>query len=139
MGNTLTMQVRDSSQDLPEAAFYFTRRHAPLLYRSVEISTRAELHHFAPVLALILYEVDSLDDVNVVESGRDTEFCCEFLDIFLFCFVLPALSELLDGINLLFTAVPLVHKTDDRGGTFPDRHFLADTVLLEQARGTAGC
>lgn len=35
----------------------------------VEVSSRAELHHFAPILILILNEINSFHDVGVVQHG----------------------------------------------------------------------
>ena len=50
----------------------------------VEVSSRAELHHFAPILILILNEIDSFHDVGVVQHGRDAELCGKLLDVLLF-------------------------------------------------------
>jgi hypothetical protein len=46
-------------------------------------------------MLFVLDEVDSLNDVGVVQSGRDTEFRSELLDVFLFRLVLSSLSEFL--------------------------------------------
>jgi len=66
VGNTLGVEVRNSQQYLPEATFDFTRSHASLLDRRIEIATRAEFHNFAPVLIFVLNKIDGLDDVDVV-------------------------------------------------------------------------
>jgi hypothetical protein len=66
MRNTLTMKVRNAGEHLLEAALDLAGTHPTLLDRSIEITTRAELHDFTPVLRLVLDEVDRLDDVDVV-------------------------------------------------------------------------
>lgn len=95
VGHTLTVQILDATEDLLEAALNLTRRHVALLDGGIKISTGTELHDFAPVLLLILDEVDGLDDVDVVESGRDAKLGGQFLDVFLFCFVFSSFPELL--------------------------------------------
>jgi hypothetical protein len=57
--------------------------HAPFLNRSIQVPTRTKLHDFAPRMVLILEEVDSLNDVRMVESRRDAEFRGQFLDVLL--------------------------------------------------------
>ena len=59
------------------------RGHVPFLDRSIQVPTRAKLHDFAPRMILILNQVDSLNDVRMVESRRDAEFCGQFLDVLL--------------------------------------------------------
>jgi hypothetical protein len=159
VSDTLRVQVGDASENLFEAALDLTRTHATLLDGGVKISTRAILHHFAPVLSFILNKVDSLDNVDVVESGGDTELSSEFLDIFLLCLVLTALTEFLisrgigsrpsevvtlidrrsstylDSIQLFFRTVPLVSESYDASGTFANGYTLADSILLEKAGG----
>ena len=95
VSNTLSMEVGNTLQDLPEATFDFARSHTPLLDRGVEVTTGAELHDLAPVLILVLDEIYGLDDVDVMEGGRYTKFGRKFLHVFLFRLVLPSLSELL--------------------------------------------
>ena len=83
MGNTLAMKIRNASQDLLEAALDFAGRHAAAFDRRIEISARTELHDLAPVLVLVLDEVDGLDDVHVVQRRGYTELRRELLDILL--------------------------------------------------------
>jgi len=49
------------------------------------------------MLILILNEVNSFDNVDVVQCGRDTELRGEFFDVLLFRLILAALAELLNG------------------------------------------
>jgi len=48
------------------------------------------------MLILVLNEVDSLNNIRVVQCRRDTKLCRELLHIFLFCFILPPFSEFLE-------------------------------------------
>lgn len=95
MGDTLGMEVIETCKDLPEAAFDLAGAHSTLLDGSVEIATGTELHHLTPATVLILNEIDSLDDVDVMQRRRDTELSREFLDVLLLGLVLAALAELL--------------------------------------------
>jgi hypothetical protein len=95
MRYTHRMQVLDAVQDLLESAFNFSDTHVALFDRSVEISSGTVFHHFTPMMLFVLDEIHCFDDICVVESGRDAEFGSEFLDVFLFRFVLSALSEFL--------------------------------------------
>jgi hypothetical protein len=95
MGNALRVKVCDASEELLEAALDLTRAHLALLDGGVEIPTGAVLHHFAPMMLLILDEVDRLDNVGMVQGRRDTKLGRELFDVFLFCFVLSPLSEFL--------------------------------------------
>lgn len=45
----------------------FNDTNSPFLDSSVQVSTRAELHHFTPMLVLILDEIDGLDDIGMVQ------------------------------------------------------------------------
>lgn len=67
MGHTLAMQIGHARQDLLEAALDFTWGHASLLDGRIEVTSRTELHHLAPVLSLVLYQIDGLDDIDVVQ------------------------------------------------------------------------
>lgn len=69
VGDTLTVQIVNAEEDLLETTLDFARRHVALLDGSVEIPAGTELHDFAPVLLLVLDEVDGFDDVDVVEGG----------------------------------------------------------------------
>lgn len=52
------------------------------------------------MLIFVLDEVDSLDDVDVMESGGNAELGCQLLDILLLRLVLSPFSELLSGCQL---------------------------------------
>lgn len=67
VGHALAVQVRHASEDLLEAALDLAGRHAASLDRRVEVSSRTELHDFAPMLGLVLDEIDRLDDVDMVQ------------------------------------------------------------------------
>lgn len=73
VGDALTVEIVDTAEDLLETTLDLARGHVALLDGGVEVSTGTELHDFAPVLLLVLDEVDCLDDVDVVEGGRYTE------------------------------------------------------------------
>ena len=62
------MQVIDTIQDLLETAFDLARRHPTLLDRSVQISAWTKLHYFTPVLVLVLNEIHSLNDIDVMQG-----------------------------------------------------------------------
>ncbi len=95
VGHTLTVQIRHAAQYLLEAALDLAGRHSALFDGSVQITTRTELHHLAPVLALVLDKVDSLHNIDVVQRRRYTKLGCELFDVLLLGLVLAALSELL--------------------------------------------
>lgn len=67
MSNTLFVQICDAVQDLFETALDLARRHPSLLDSSIQITTGAEFHHFTPMLVLVLHEIDSLNDIDVVQ------------------------------------------------------------------------
>ncbi len=83
MGNTLTVQIRDAGEDLLEAALDLAGRHATALDGRIQVTAWAELHDLAPVLVLVLDEIDGLDDVHVMQRRRYAELRGEFLDILL--------------------------------------------------------
>jgi len=95
MGNALRVKVCDASEELLEAALDLARAHLALLDGGVEIPTRTVLHHFAPMMLLVLDEVDRLDNVGMVQGRGDTKLGRELFDVFLFCLVLSPLSEFL--------------------------------------------
>ena len=95
MGNTLTVKICDTGEDLLEAALNLTRRHPTALDGRIQVSAGAELHHFAPMLILVLHEVHRLDDVDVVQRRRDAKLGRELLDVLLLRLVLSPLPELL--------------------------------------------
>jgi aspartate-semialdehyde dehydrogenase len=72
-----------------------SKRYSPFLDCGVQVSSRAKLHYFAPMLILILNEVNSFHDVGVVQRGRDAELCGKLLDVLLFRLILAALAEFL--------------------------------------------
>ena len=95
MSYTHRVKVCNTVEDLLEAADDFSLSHASALDGCIEVSTGAVLHDFAPVVSVILDEVDSLDDVHVVKSRRNTELGRELLDVFLFGLVLATFTEFL--------------------------------------------
>lgn len=50
------------------------------------------------MLIFVLDEVNSFDDIRMMQGRRYTEFGSEFLDIFSLCFALPPLSEFLEDM-----------------------------------------
>lgn len=99
MSDTHRVEIGDAVHGLLEAAFNLRLAHVSALYSRVEVTTGAELHHFAPVPVLVLHQVDRLDDVDVVEGGGDAELRSELLDVLLFRFVLATFSEFLKIAN----------------------------------------
>lgn len=95
------MQVRDPCQDLFETTLHFARRHAPLLDRSIQIATRTELHDLAPLFVFVLDQIDSFNDVDVVQRRGNAEFGGKFLDVFFFGLIFASLPKFLDGIQFL--------------------------------------
>jgi hypothetical protein len=91
------MEVRHTREDLLEAALDFARAHPALLDRGVQVSAGAELHDLAPVLRLVLHEVDGLNDVDMVQRTRDAELGGELLHVLLLRLVLATLTELLQS------------------------------------------
>lgn len=110
------------------------------------------------MLVLVLDKIHGFDNVGMMEGGGNTKFSGEFLHIFLFRFVLPALAELLktekpmssvtksnvsdahlDCVQLLLTPIPLVCQADHAGCTLANRYLLANPILLRQAEGTISC
>lgn len=101
MGDALPVQVGYPGEDLLEAALDLARAHAAFLNRRVQVAAGTELHHLTPVLRLVLDEVDGLDDVDVVQGGRDAELGGELLDVFLLRLVLAPLAEFLQSRSVL--------------------------------------
>ena len=83
MGNTLTVEVLDTAQDLLKAALDFTWAHAALLDSRIQVATGTKLHDLAPLMVFILDKVDGLDDVDVMQSGGNTEFGSMLFHVFL--------------------------------------------------------
>jgi hypothetical protein len=69
--------------------------YSPFLDRSIQVPTRAKFHDLTPMLCLVLHEINSLDDVWMVQRRGDTEFCSEFLDVFFLRLVLATFPEFL--------------------------------------------
>lgn len=134
MRDALRVEILDTHEKLLEATLALTRTHLTLFNRSVEVSTGAVLHDFAPVMCFVLYEIHRLDNINVVERRGDAKLGSQFLDILFLCLVLPTLAEFLDSIEFLFTPIPLVSETDDTSRTLTNRNLLANPVLLQQTR-----
>ena len=99
MGDTLTVEVGNASQDLLEAALDLAWRHATTFNGRIQITAGAELHHLAPMLSLILDQIDSLHDVDMMQCGRYAELGGELLDILFLCFILSPLPKLLEKSN----------------------------------------
>lgn len=68
VGNTLRVKIFNAGKNLLEAALDLARRHASLLDGSVQVTARAILHDFAPMLILILHKVDGLNDVHMMQG-----------------------------------------------------------------------
>jgi hypothetical protein len=73
MSDTHRVKVLDSLEDLLETALDLADAHVALLDGGVQVSTGAILHDFTPVMLLVLNEIDSLDDVGMVQSRRDAK------------------------------------------------------------------
>ena len=102
MGHALAMEVGYPRQDLLETTLDLARGHPAALDGRIQVASRTELHDLAPVLVLVLDEVDRLDDVHVMQRGRYAELRRELLDVLLLRLVLSSLTELLqaeDGLN----------------------------------------
>ncbi len=96
MSDTLPVQIRNASDNLLEAALDLGRTHTTLLDGSIQVTTRTELHDFTPVMIVVLNEVHSFHDINMMQSRRDAKFGSELLHIFLLSFILSSLSKFLD-------------------------------------------
>ena len=113
------VQVGDAGEDLFEVAVDLGGSEVALLDDGVQVAARAVLHDLAPVLLLVLDQVNRLDDVvaeggrggdhvsdarsdgrrkserdALVQGRRDAELARELLDILLLGLVLAALAEL---------------------------------------------
>lgn len=95
MGHALSMEIGDTGKDLLEATLDFAGGHAAALDSRVQVAAGAELHNLAPMLVLVLDEVDGLDDVHVMQRRRYAELGRELLDVLLLRLVLSPLPELL--------------------------------------------
>lgn len=95
VSHSLFVKIINAAEDLLEAAFHFTRRHASFLDGSIQVTSGTIFHNLAPVLILILHQIHSLDYVHMVQSGRNAEFGCELLDILFLGLVLATLAKFL--------------------------------------------
>lgn len=73
MSDTHRVKVLDSLEDLLETALDLADAHVALLDGGVQVSTGAILHDFTPVMLLVLNEIDSLDDIGMVQGRRDAK------------------------------------------------------------------
>lgn len=55
VGDTLLVEILNTVENLLEATFDFARGHTALLDGSVQVTARAVLHDFAPMLVLVLH------------------------------------------------------------------------------------
>jgi hypothetical protein len=91
------MQIAHAAHDLLKTTLDLSRGHPTLLNRRIQISTGTKLHHLTPMLVLVLDEIDRLDDVGVMKSGRDAEFGRQLFDVFFLGFVLSTFPEFLSS------------------------------------------
>lgn len=59
---------------------------------------------------MVKNNIDSLNDVGMLESGPDTELCCDFFLILFFCLACALWTELLDGVDM--ATILALDKTD---------------------------
>jgi hypothetical protein len=63
VSNTHAVEVSDTGEDLLEVRVDLGGSEVAFLDRRVKVAAGTILHHFAPMLLLVLNEVDGLDDV----------------------------------------------------------------------------
>ena len=95
MGDSLSVEVAQSGEELLEATFDLGSAHTTLANGGVQISTRAKFHDLAPGMILVLHKIDRLDDIRVMEGRRNAKLRGKLLNVLLFGFILSALPELL--------------------------------------------
>lgn len=93
------MQVVKAVQQLAEAAGNLLSRHHSA-HDNVEHVIGGVFHDFVKVL-LFLDQVESLNDIGMMERGSNAEFSGDFFDIIFLCFMGKSLSELLDCKRLV--------------------------------------
>ena len=158
MGDSFSVEVTQTSEELLEAAFHFGSAHATFANGSIQISTCAKLHDFAPGMVFVLQKVDRLDNIGVMKDGRNAKLRGDLLDVLPFSLTPSAFPKLLEGkgirtgasrseqeqadqrgrggrpyldsINLFLGPIPLVHKTDDASSTPSNRDLATNTVFL---------
>lgn len=67
MGHSLTVKICDAGQDLLKAALNLAGGHAAALDSRIQVATWAKLHHFTPMLILVLNEIHSLDNIDMMQ------------------------------------------------------------------------
>lgn len=113
MRQTHAVQVKDTTEDLQSAAGDLVARHLASHDDRKEIKGSI-LHNFEPV-ALLMDDVDRLDDVAVMKGRTDAKFSCNFLVIFSLAFVCVAGAELLDCEGLAISSS--LHESDRSTGS----------------------
>lgn len=113
MRQTHTVQIQDTTEDLQSATGDLVARHLACHDGGEEIEGSI-LHNFEPV-ALLMDDVDRLDDVAVMKGRTDTELRCNLLVVLSLAFVGVAGAELLDGESLAISS-PL-HESDRSTGS----------------------
>ena len=108
MRQTHTVQIQDTTEDLQSAAGNFVARHFAC-HDNREQVERSILHNLKPV-ALLMDDVDRLDDVAVMKGRTDTELSCNLLVVFPLTFVCVTGAELLDGKSLAISSS--LHESD---------------------------
>ena len=96
MGDSLSVEVTQTSEELLEAALYLGSVHTTFANGSVQISTCTKLHDFAPGMIFVLHKVDRLHNIGVMKGRRDAKLRCKLLDVLLFTLILSTLPKLLE-------------------------------------------
>ena len=89
---------RGSGKKTGNPCFYSRTKsglNSPLLDSGIKITSWTKLHHLAPMLAFILYQVDGLHNIRMVQRRGDAKFSSEFLDILLLRLVFSPFPEFL--------------------------------------------
>ena len=66
MSDTLAVKIADTRQYLLETTLDFAGGHSAFLDCGVKITTGTVFHDFTPVLVLVLDQVDSLNNIDMV-------------------------------------------------------------------------
>ena len=67
------MKVLDADDELLEVTVDFRLLHHAGLDGLVQVTVRTVFHDLTPVLVLILYQIDRLDDILVMQSRRNAK------------------------------------------------------------------
>ena len=97
VGDSLSVEVIQTSEELLEAAFHLGSAHTTFANGSVQIPTCAKLHDFAPGMGFVLQKVDRLDNIWVVKDGRNAILRGDLLDVLPFSLTPSAFPKLLEG------------------------------------------